>query len=778
MKKISSKTCPNRNEKNFFSFISRRIIISLLLALFLWSGVGELFTTKNFEPLRLSTKIALAQDGTPDFSQSGIVMPPPTWGDTGATTFDSSGALDGVNSDGLTPDPGTIPVTTVTQPQVTNIIPTTATEPPPAPPEATAPGNDLGWDVMLKRIFGDHFKDLAGGVLNASVFAAWYGILFLLSVILSFAVFVSALLFDQIMVISIIKFADIVNASGMMAGWVIIRNFINIAFIFILLYLAITTIIGSLGVKQKTTIASVVISALFINFSLFFTKILIDAGNYLAVALYGGGGLEKVSEKIMGGLKLQSLLQLKNITLSGQAGTILLSIFHNVLLGVLVWAFLTATFLFLGRIIMLILLMATSPIGFVGGSIPALSSKSKEWWSALTGQIMVAPIFIFFMVLIKALVSNQAKIQKVFNGVLGGVGGTGFNLGPLIQYTLIIGMLVTGVRITKKMSGVVAGFAETMVKALIGAIMVAVTGGATLAIAGKAGLGSALKVAKDVVTGDIAKKEGFTGMAGRFARTKFMDTVKGASYGHVDLKKVEDTFKKGKKEEIDRLMKKADAVGPQPARDEEKRLKNTLANIDSQINKTDQGRVEEANDKVNELKDDIREAENRIKQAEKTMRNPDSSPEELTRAETQKRQAEEEKERRTRELTIAENTAEEILDSARKPIAESMGTSLEKIEKGIKDSGEEIKKGMERRNAFIAQTEKGGMGFTINGKEVAANMRAQQGEYKGEKDLRKTMLKIAKEEGIDLGATETKSEPSAPKTTPPAGGTPPTPLGP
>lgn len=69
------------------------------------------------------------------------------------------------------------------------------------------------------------------------------------------------------------------------AAWAVVRDLSNIFFILILLYIAIQTILG-LGHETKKMIVKVVIMALLINFSMFFTKVVIDTSNILALIFY------------------------------------------------------------------------------------------------------------------------------------------------------------------------------------------------------------------------------------------------------------------------------------------------------------------------------------------------------------------------------------------------------------------------------------------------------------------------------------------------------------
>jgi hypothetical protein len=71
------------------------------------------------------------------------------------------------------------------------------------------------------------------------------------------------------------------NANGQFInqGWGVIRDIANVMFIFILLYIAIRHILQMGSSNTKRLLTSLIIAALLINFSLFFSKVIIDAGN-------------------------------------------------------------------------------------------------------------------------------------------------------------------------------------------------------------------------------------------------------------------------------------------------------------------------------------------------------------------------------------------------------------------------------------------------------------------------------------------------------------------
>jgi len=68
------------------------------------------------------------------------------------------------------------------------------------------------------------------------------------------------------------------------AGWVIFRDVANMLFIFVLLYIAIATILNVADTKKMLT--TVIVTALLVNFSLFLTKVVVDASNVVALAFY------------------------------------------------------------------------------------------------------------------------------------------------------------------------------------------------------------------------------------------------------------------------------------------------------------------------------------------------------------------------------------------------------------------------------------------------------------------------------------------------------------
>ena len=344
---------------------------------------------------------------------------------------------------------------------------------------------------------------------------------FLKLVNMAFGAFVAiaAFIFDQSITLSILHIKTLFDSTGAVSIiWTMLRDLINITFIFIVLYMGIAKIIGSWGIKAKTTLMSVIISAIFINFSMFFAKILIDAGNIVAVQLYqsimstASAGFTNL---LFGQLGIKALAT-SALSLSGQINLIISNLLAIALNIILIWVFLYGAFILLGRAVMLLLLTMTSPIGFIGGTIPLLGDYSGGWWKAFTDQIMVGPAMMFLLLIVTKILTNT-QLKDAINAAQGSLTDKTLDTSSFLFSIIMIFLLIKGMGYVKKLSGEVAG---TIIKvatvAAVGAAAVA-TGGAAVGLSGLAetSLGkSALSSA-----GNLASKAASSKWGARLALT-------------------------------------------------------------------------------------------------------------------------------------------------------------------------------------------------------------------------------------------------------------------
>ncbi|OGI59716.1 hypothetical protein A2814_00165 [Candidatus Nomurabacteria bacterium RIFCSPHIGHO2_01_FULL_38_19] len=346
------------------------------------------------------------------------------------------------------------------------------------------------------------------------------------------------------------------GSDFLLEAWKIVRDFSNIFFILILLYVAIKMTLGLGGAEIKKMIVNVVIVALLINFSMFFTKIVIDSSNILALIFYNkiavnvknsdqsykeiqgfkpegklfDESITRVTQKDFANGILNSFDPSKSIdqatydankgdtnllytivnmsykwsasgwlewfTGTGRKGQDIIGAepsigFYLVVITVTgaiflfaAWTFFIAGLAFLGRLVELWLCIIFSPFAFLSFVVPQL--KSVEWlgWDAwlkrLTTVAFMAPIFMFFMLVIAKL--TQAHIFSSF----GNKNLKDIQLLVLIAIPVIINitLLMKATAFAKKGAG---EFGTMAIK--VGGVAAGVVGGLALGAAtGGAGL--------------------------------------------------------------------------------------------------------------------------------------------------------------------------------------------------------------------------------------------------------------------------------------------------
>lgn len=318
---------------------------------------------------------------------------------------------------------------------------------------------------------------------------------------------------------------DMTNISsipGIKIGWVIIRDLVNMVFIFILLYIAISTILGTDGAATKKTLANMVMAIILINFSMYIAGLIIDAGNIVALTFRSAivtqgtsGGLGAV---IMNASKLSEAYEPSGL---GYTSFISAAV-RAILMSVTIYAFFLASMLFVVRIVSFMILLILSPIGFIGNLSPKFAEQSKKWWSTLINQTLVAPVFLFFFYIIAQITSSDG----LFRNTLGTQDA--MDVTYYFNFVIIIALILVAVKLSKQFSGElggkVAGFASTIGKMALGAAGAATIGGLAIAGRGIAGRGASALLSGANKTAFEKAQEG--GLRGRFTRFKLNNYAK------------------------------------------------------------------------------------------------------------------------------------------------------------------------------------------------------------------------------------------------------------
>lgn len=311
--------------------------------------------------------------------------------------------------------------------------------------------------------------------------------------------------------------SNFINQDFVDSTWLVVRDFSNMLFIFILLFAGVQTILNMGGWQE--TIKLVIIMALLINFSLFFTKVVIDAGNVLAVGIYNSMGIQKsasdrnlsgggVPERNISGNLAGAFEPQRFLDTAGKVDALdatIVFIIAAIVSGFAGYVFFKVALLFIGRLIAFWFLMIVSPFAFISIALPSKANKFQDWLDNLISQAFVAPVFLFLVYLIMQVINGG-------NGILSGlvktsVGGGAFTfdkvLAPVIIATIIIIALQQALEFAKDMSGKFGSLGAN-----IGGTALGIATGGT-ALAGRAVIGGA---------GALALRSGLVSSDSRFGR--------------------------------------------------------------------------------------------------------------------------------------------------------------------------------------------------------------------------------------------------------------------
>lgn len=269
--------------------------------------------------------------------------------------------------------------------------------------------------------------------------------------------------------ISIIDFKNYYNDAR--GAWSVILGLANIVFVFILLYIAIGTILQLSSVSTRRMLVGVITAALLINFSFFFTGVMIDASNVVTNGLYRNLPSEgpvqisigippvstgtittvpvpDITTSLTKALKIETLLAESAArdadfgffaAVAQSFGTILLILAASM-------ALFTVAILFIIRTVVLLFLVILSPLAFLGWVIPPLQSQAKKWWDMLLNQLIFAPAFMLVFSLPLFIAENRTDLP-------GGVAAT------IVFNIILIGLVIGSVIVAKQAGAVGAGFA-------------------------------------------------------------------------------------------------------------------------------------------------------------------------------------------------------------------------------------------------------------------------------------------------------------------------------
>lgn len=283
------------------------------------------------------------------------------------------------------------------------------------------------------------------------------------------------LVFNASIEYSILEFKTYYDA--VYPAWVIVRNFTNIIFVFALLYIAISTIIKSDIGNGKRVLVGIVVSALLVNFSFFFTGVIVDASNVITNGIYRGlpqapnSSSERpdittplLSSMGIGPLLTSDLDYNKQISgtvslpelkkpVSNRVNDLVQFFIAIIIILTAAGVLFAMSALLLIRAVIILFLAVLSPLAFLGSVIPKLSGPAQEWWSQLMNQALFAPAFMltFYVSLFAARGLKINSLNEPLTVVI-------------VKDFILLGLMIGSVIVAKRMGAIGGDWAVNVAK--------------------------------------------------------------------------------------------------------------------------------------------------------------------------------------------------------------------------------------------------------------------------------------------------------------------------
>jgi len=205
--------------------------------------------------------------------------------------------------------------------------------------------------------------------------------------------------------------------------WKFVRDFCNIFFILMLLIGAFSMVFQLSSYNAKKTLLSIILAALFVNFSFPLSRVLIDVSNvplyFFTQQILGSSGGNSVSDVV--GDSFMSATGMEKLLLGdkgddAEVSTLIVAIVFIFMFAV---ALCILAVLFVIRVVSLTVLVIFSPVGFMK-FMPGVSGYADEWWKKLVGNLIFAPAAML-MLLISVRFAN---VFQTYNTTLTGEAST------------------------------------------------------------------------------------------------------------------------------------------------------------------------------------------------------------------------------------------------------------------------------------------------------------------------------------------------------------------
>ena len=318
--------------------------------------------------------------------------------------------------------------------------------------------------------------------------------------------------FEYVLKYGVVEFGQTLKSlmGGIEVGWEAMRDIANIVIIGMFIFIAINIILGVKDFGDKKKIARVLIVAVLINFSLLFTKAIVDASNFVAFQFYksmvqdydprgtgtsvagattlqvtpgtadaeGGvgatsagvdsGSVAGIAGRFLRMMRIEGFADSYNaIRKNQEEGDDLGALGYGVLM--LVFLLLTAfvffygTYLLITRAILIVFLLLVSAVAFASWLIPHhfIEEGWLKWWKALLKSAFLAPILMAFLWATYNISTALSENPLFKGGSLGDLATNASkpeNTAALFSFFLVLGLLYASFKASSDLAGSISGF--------------------------------------------------------------------------------------------------------------------------------------------------------------------------------------------------------------------------------------------------------------------------------------------------------------------------------
>ena len=298
------------------------------------------------------------------------------------------------------------------------------------------------------------------------------GAIYVVLSIASFGLSIAAVILNFSMYLTTHLDLFIKNTPAIYQIWGTLRDLASMVLIFSILIASIQMILNLKPPGYGTLLKNIIIAGIAINFSFFFTQVLIDGSNIISLQFYnamsstpnvsqceaglnvsyltcavgaitssgtGNGGIANV---FMGALDITQWWSNKGQLKDGSQidiglRLILVNSAAIVVTVIAALSFIGAAAAALWRIVVLIMLLAFSPLWIAGFVLPQLKKEvSDSWWNHLKANLIFLPVYLFLTyVVVQIMVAMNLSSLAQGTGVISNI-STGLWYVPYLQLSV------------------------------------------------------------------------------------------------------------------------------------------------------------------------------------------------------------------------------------------------------------------------------------------------------------------------------------------------------